>query len=279
MRELVDCHVHTARCGHASGNAAQYVEAARAAGVSTLVFAEHLPLPEHMDPMRRLSLHPDDLDHYAEEVLELAANESGLQVVLGIEVDWLPGFEEFTIRQLDRARQAGVSVIVGSVHFLGGWAFDDPNELGLWNEADVDEVYEAYFMEWCAAAESGLFDVMAHPDLPKKFGHRPCGDVSSWYKRAATAASRSGTAIEVSTAGLRKPVRELYPAPELLAAFCVAGVRATVGSDAHEPCDVGYRIEAAYDMMVEVGYNYVACPDGGGTWRTIEIGVPRGSRM
>ncbi len=278
MRELIDCHVHTARCGHAAGTAVQYVEAARAAGVSTMVFAEHLPLPEHLDPGRHLSLHPDDLERYAEEVLELAADACGLRIVLGAEVDWLPGLEEFTTAQMDRARAAGVSVLVGSVHFLGEWAFDDPHDLDRWNDVDVDEVYETYFTEWCAAAESGLFDVMAHPDLPKKFGHRPRGDVSPWYERAASAASRFGTAIEVSTAGLRKPVAELYPAPALLAAFHAAGVRATVGSDAHAPGEVGYRIETAYDMMAEAGYRFVTCPDGGGTWRTIEIGAPRGSR-
>jgi histidinol-phosphatase (PHP family) len=274
MREIVDCHIHTAACGHAVGCAEEYVTAARAAGVSTLVFTEHLPLPPELDPHRHLALAPDDLERYAEEILTLSATTTDLTVVCGAEVDWLPGHEEFSLAAIAQAQAAGIVVLMGSVHFLDTWAFDDPHDLARWDSVDVDEIYNAYFTRWYDAVTSGRFDVMAHPDLPKKFGHRPLADPAPLYRQAAAVASAAGVAIEVSTAGLRKPVGELYPAPALLAAFADAGVRATAGSDAHAPEEVGYRIDAAYDAMLSAGYTAVVCPDGGGSWREIPIAHP-----
>ena len=274
MPELIDCHVHTARCGHASGEASEYIEAARRRSISTLVFTEHLPLPQRLDPMRRLSLHPDDLAVYAEEILALAAATVDVKVVLGIEVDWLPGDEEHMLAMLHSARALGVQVVMGSVHFLGDWAFDDPAEIGRWSDQDVDAVYAEYFDRWSQATASGIFDVMAHPDLPKKFGHRPSGDTSAMYAQAAAAAASSATAIEISTAGLRKPVGEMYPAPRLLEAFFAAGVQVTVGSDAHAPTDVGRSLEQAYALAASVGYTSLVCPDGEGQWRKVDIWAP-----
>ncbi len=271
MPELIDCHVHTARCGHARGEAREYIEAARRRSISTLVFTEHLPLPQRLDPKRRLSLHPDDLAVYAEEILTLAAATEDLKVVLGIEADWLLGEEEYTLTMLDRARTLGVQVVMGSVHFLGDWAFDDPAELDRWNDRDVNAVYIDYFELWAQATASGIFDVMAHPDLPKKFGHRPSGDTSAMYGQAAAAAALSATAIEISTAGLRKPVGEMYPAPQLLEAFFAAGVQVTVGSDAHAPADVGHSLEKAYALAASVGYTAFVCPDGEGQWRKVVL--------
>lgn len=260
MRELIDCHIHTERCGHASGTASQMVSAAVFAGLAGVVMTEHLPLPEDLDPDRRLSMCDGEIEAYAEEVLGLAERVRGLQVVLGAEADWLPGREGHTERILADARNAGVTVVLGSVHFIGDWAFDDPNDLSEWEKRDVDEVWSAYFSSWCDAARSGLFDVMAHPDLPKKFGHRPTIDPASLYDAAARAAAEGGVAIEVSTAGLRKPVAELYPSPELLQAFASRGVPATVGSDAHATAEVGFGIAGAYDALLSAGYERVALP-------------------
>lgn len=276
MREMIDCHVHTARCGHAKGSAVEYVEAAIEKGVATLVFAEHLPLPDDLDPDRRLSLPIGELEEYASEVLALAESYREIQVVLGAEVDWLEDRQEYMLEMIDRARGLGVAYFLGSVHFLGSWAFDSPHELERWGEVAVDDVYERYFSQWCVAASSGLFDCMAHPDLPKKFGHRPTRDAGAWYESAASCAALGGTAIEVSTAGIRKPVGEIYPAPSMLSAFFSAGVEATVGSDAHEPAEVGYGLSQAYAALTDAGYTYAVCPNGGGKWRKVMLDISRG---
>lgn len=271
MCRLIDCHVHTQACGHAEGTVGDYVEAAQLAGIDALIFTEHLPLPEALDPDRHLSPAPADFERYAEQVL--AASPEGLRLVLGGEADWLPGHVQFAEQTRRWARQLGVQVMLGSVHFIEDWAFDDPQNLAEWDSKDVDAVWERYFALWCDAAASGAFDVMAHPDLVKKFGHRPSRDASELYAAAAAAARSSGVVIEVSTAGLRKPVGELYPGPGLLDAFARAGVPATVGSDAHRPDEVGFGFERAAAALAQAGYDRVALPLGGGDvqWYPLQV--------
>lgn len=271
MRELIDCHIHTDRCGHATGSAAQMVSAAVFGGLTGIVMTEHLPLPEDLDPDRRLSMHPEQVESYAEEVTALAERVHGLEVVLGAEADWLPDRTEHMREVVASSRALGVQVVLGSVHFIDGWAFDDPHDVAEWERRDVDEVYERYFALWCDAARSGLFDVMAHPDLPKKFGHRSSRDLEGLYRAAAAAAADGSVGIEVSTAGLRKPVSELYPADGLLAAFAQAGVPASVGSDAHDPAEVGFGISAAYDALARAGYARAGLPLGRQEWRWIDL--------
>ncbi len=260
MRELIDCHVHTELSGHGSGTVAQAVGAAVFMGLSGLVLTEHLPLPRGLDPAHHISMPMDRLSSYASEVREWSTRARGMQVVVGAEADWIPGREEETAEIRLAAAKAGVSVLVGSVHFLDGWAFDDPHNLHEWEGRDIDQVWERYFEVWCDAASSGVFDVMAHPDLVKKFGHFPATDPRGWYAEAADAAARGGVIIEVSTAGLRKPVGELYPGAVLLGAFREAGVPATVGSDAHDPAEIGSAIDLAYEALSEAGYTQVAFP-------------------
>lgn len=271
MHELIDCHIHTERCGHASGTVSQMVGAAVFAGLSGIVLTEHLPLPDDLDPNHHLAMPACDLASYAEEVRDQASRVKGLQVVLGAEADWLPGREAHAVATRASAAELGVEVFLGSVHFLGEWAFDDPHSVAMWDTWDVDEVWTSYFRTWCEAASSGVFDVMAHPDLVKKFGHRPSFDPRELYAEAARAAARGGVLIEVSTAGLRKPVGEIYPGPDLLAAFCAAGVGATVGSDAHAPDEVGFRLDAAYDALATAGYRSVRFPTGSKSSREIVL--------
>jgi histidinol-phosphatase (PHP family) len=271
MREMIDCHVHTQRCGHATGTVAQMVGAAVFKGLSGVVMTEHLPLPDDIDPSRHLSMPADDLATYVDEVHSMAERVKGLQVITGAEVDWLPGREEYSAGMRRDAEALGIEVFLGSVHFIGDWAFDSPHDLAEWDRRDVGEVWEQYFSLWCDAASSGLFDVMAHPDLVKKFGHRPSFDTSDLYAEAARCAAQSGVMIEVSSAGLRKPVGEIYPGPELLSAFRAAGVEATAASDAHAPDEIGLGIEDSYAALHEAGYRQVAFPVGRGEVRYIEL--------
>jgi len=260
VRELIDCHVHTELSGHGGGSVGQMVSAAIFTGLSGLVLTEHLPLPEGMDPHNHISMPSDALVGYARDVGAWAQRARGLEVVVGAEADWIPGRESETAAIRDAAAAAGVTVFLGSVHFLDGWAFDDPHHLEEWDDRDIDEVYARYFAYWCDAARSGVFDVMAHPDLVKKFGHRPTFDPRELYAEAARAAADGGVLVEVSTAGLRKPVGEIYPAHDLLVAFREAGVGATAGSDAHGTDEVGRDIEVAYDALVAAGFSEVHLP-------------------
>jgi len=273
MRQLTDCHIHTERCGHAVGTVDEYVAAGVKHGLLGMVITEHLALPDDLDPHRNLSMPACDLDDYLVEVDLTRQRYPEIEVISGIEADFLPGREGATAMALAAAknRSDGVRMVLGSVHFIDGWVFDDPNRIEEWERHDVDVAWRDYFSLWCDAVRSGMFDVMAHPDLVKKFGHRPTFDPRELYAEAARVASSAGVLIEVSTAGLRKPVAELYPGHELLAAFRQAGVAATAGSDAHDPSEVGYKIESAYDALARAGYESVQFPDGSGEWRSLPL--------
>jgi histidinol-phosphatase (PHP family) len=273
VRELVDCHIHTQRCGHATGTVDEYVRAAVHRGLGGICITEHLALPEEFDPNNHLSMPACDLEDYLVEVDLARQRFPEIDVVAGLEADFLLGRETETALAIADARERsdGARMVLGSVHFIGTWAFDDPHHVEEWDSRDIDGVWLEYFDLWRSACASHMFDVMAHPDLPKKFGHRPTFDTRELYLDAAATAADAGVAIEVSTAGLRKPVGELYPAHDLLVAFREAGVPATVGSDAHDPSEVGYEIPAAYDALLAAGYTGVLFPDGAGGWRTIQL--------
>lgn len=254
MSITIDLHMHTSRCGHAHGTLAEYVMAARAAHVDVIAFTDHLALPDGYDPDGEYAMRQDELPAYVSEVRALADSVDAPKVLLGIEADWIPAHRAQTARAI---ASAPFDLVLGSVHFLEDWAFDDPRLIGEWETRDVGAAWSQYFDAFTEAAASGLFDVMAHPDLVKKFGHVPADDLSRLYDDVAAAVADAGVAVEVSSAGLRKPCAEIYPSEALLEAFCRAGVPATTGSDAHTPAEVGMGLDAARSALLRAGYDRV----------------------
>jgi histidinol-phosphatase (PHP family) len=230
-------------------------------------------MPAGMDPKSEVSMPACDLEDYLVEVDLVRDRYPEIEIVTGVEADYLPGRMDEARATLKAAteRSDGARVVLGSVHLLGDWTFDDPRTLESWESRSVDQVWEEYFANWGDACRTGLYDIMAHPDLVKKFGHLPTFDCRELFSEAARVAAETGVLIEVSTAGLRRPVGELYPGAALLLAFSDAGVPATVGSDAHTPSEVGLQIEAAYDALFVAGYRSVAFPNGSGGWRSISL--------
>lgn len=174
-------------------------------------------------------------------------------VRLGIEADYFPGAET-AIAGL--VAQAAFDYVIGSVHWIRAWGFDLLGVPGLWDGHDVDTAYREYFALLGRAARTGLFDIMAHPDLIKVMGYRPSAglDLDALYRDAAAAFAAGGVAVEVSTAGLRKPVGELYPVLDFLRACHDRGVPMTLASDAHAPGDVGRDFDCAVDLARAAGY-------------------------
>lgn len=252
---MIDLHIHTSRCGHAEGDPSQYVDAARAAGVEVMTFSDHLPLPPGYP--RGYSMAWDELPTYVADIRALAQvtrADGGPEVLLGVEADWIRGREPLARAAL---AEHDFDMVLGSVHFIGDWAFDDPDLRARYAEWTPDELWIRYFDDLCAAAATGLYDVMAHPDLVKKFGVWPSMDPSSLYREAAAVFAEHGVAVEVNTAGLRKPCGEIYPSLELLTCCRRAGVAATVGSDAHRPEDVGASWDDAVGLLRAAGYSSV----------------------
>lgn len=256
LKQLVDYHTHTTRCGHAVGTMAEYVEAAIAAGIREIGFSDHIPLywmPEaKRDP--GFAMQMEELEAYVADVCRLRERYPEIPIRLGIEADFIPGREEELARILRRFEW---DYVIGSVHFIGDWAFDDPSRVNRYAEWDISELYAKFFTLEQMAAESGLFDILAHIDLIKKFGHRPSHDLGRLYADVAERIARAGVAIELSTAGLRKPVGEVYPNPTLLAECCRRGVPLVISSDAHSPEEVAWGFADAKALAMQIGYTEV----------------------
>lgn len=258
---LVDYHIHTARCGHARGEMAAYVEHAIRSGLPEMGFSDHIFLywlpPEQRDA--ELAMLEDGFDAYVEDVLRLRREYPDIEIRLAVEADFIVDHESTLAGILDRYPW---DYVLGSVHFIGDWGMDDSRYIDRYDAWDIDDLYEHYFSLVLRAANSGHFDTMAHLDLVKKFGHRARKDLADLYGRVARGLAAAGVAIEVNTAGLRKPVAELYPHLDLLTACRKAGVPATLGSDAHAPEEVAANFPLGVDHLRAAGYERILSYQG-----------------
>ena len=249
---LPDYHTHTALCGHATGRPQEYAEAAKTLGLTAIGMADHLPLLPDADP--ELTMSTADLPDYVAEVQALKSDYPGY-VLLGIEADYRP----HTVSEVgDLLRAYPFEYVIGSVHFLEDWAFDDPRFVSEYSDKDIDEVWVQYLELVGDAAESDLFTIMGHLDLVKKFGYRPTRTLDKELDRLVTRLARSGVIVEINTAGLHKPIAEAYPEPDILLRLRKADVPITFGSDAHRPEHVGRDFQYATQLAKEAGYTHFA---------------------
>ena len=235
---------------------AAYVERAVRAGLPEMGFSDHIFMywlpPERRDP--ELAMPEEQFGGYVEEVFRLRRAHPEIAIRLSVEADFIEDHEASLAGILDGYPW---DYVLGSVHFIGDWGMDDSRYLATYEDWDIDELYERYFDLICRAADSGHFDTIAHLDLVKKFGHRPTRDPRALYDRVARPLAAAGVAVEVNTAGLRKPVGELYPHLDLLVACRKAGVPATLGSDAHAPEEVAADYGLAVAHLQAAGYERV----------------------
>jgi histidinol-phosphatase (PHP family) len=242
-------------------NVERYRAAAAAAGIEELGVSEHVyRFRQALDLWRHplwLENANDDLDEYCEFVRSTSLR-------LGVECDFVPGAEGRTAAMLE-ARD--FDFVVGSVHFVGeGDAAVDHDGFDVWDgDADPEGIWTRYFEHFDRCARSGLFDILAHPDLVKVWGRErplPEGDLRRFYEPAVEAIVAGGSAVELSTAGLRKPVGELYPARDFAELVVEAGVPFALSSDAHLPEQIGFRYDDALAFLDELGVEEIAVFEG-----------------
>ena len=237
-------------------NAERYREAATERGIEELGVAEHVhrfvqALEVWTHPFwRRWAV--DDLDAYCEFVRQ----ETDLK--LGIEADFVPGREDRMANLLDARNW---DYVVGSVHFLRDEAVDMRGDWDVWRSGEPAKVWQRYFETLGEAARSGMYDVLAHPDLVKVWGEgapRPDGDPRRYYEIAMEGIAESDVAVEVSTAGLRKPVEEIYPDRAFLEMCIEAGRPVALSSDAHLPDELGHEYDRALEFLDDLGVGELA---------------------
>jgi histidinol-phosphatase (PHP family) len=261
---LTDYHVHlrpderehTPERAFTPANAERYRETAGERGIDELGVAEHiyrfsaaLDIWEH--PFWR-PYATDDLDQYCGFVRE----ETDLK--LGIEMDFVPGREDRIATVLDRCEW---DYVVGSIHFLRDHSIDT-EEYSIWGSGESPErIWRRYFETVAESARAGLFDIISHPDLVKVWGRSapwPEGDLRRYYEPAVEAFAESGVAVELSTAGWRKPVGEQYPSVPFLEMVIDAGCPIALSSDAHTPDQLGFEYERAVELLDGLGVRELA---------------------
>ena len=251
---MIDYHLHGNFCGHATGDLAEYVEAAVAKGFTEIGFSDHLPKVVDPDPYHAML--EENLPRYVERVLALREAYRGrITIKLGIEADYFAGHEGETKRLLD---SYPFDYVLGALHFLGDWHFTSKQGLPRYEREDPAEAFPEYFELLKSMIETGLFDVVAHPDALRRGAFQPVRSMEKEHREIAGLLARRGMAIEVNTAGIRRGLGSVYPDPGLLAACVAEEVPVTIGSDAHSPADVGRDYAAAFRLLAGLGVSTVA---------------------
>ena len=247
--------MHTPLCRHATGEPTELAAQAAHLGLAEIGFSDHSPMPQDgFDDWRMLQ---GELDLYVEKVQQARHDHPQLAIKLALEVDFIPGQEEW-IKSLS-ARHPW-DYLIGAVHYVSdSWDLDNPAKLSEWKHRDPFAIWTAYFERLTQAVESGLFEIIAHADLCKKFCFYPKQDCTPLFGKFLDAARRKGVAMELNTAGLRKDCKEIYPSPQIVQLAAQIGVPITFASDAHAPNEVGMDFAGAVALAKSAGYTHYCC--------------------
>ncbi len=245
----VDLHNHTALCNHAEGTVNQYVEAAIANGTDIFAFTDHAPMD--FDPKYRMSF--EQMSEYKAMVMNAKEKyKDQIDILFAYEVDYLEGHMD------DKILNAKVDFLIGSVHFIDEWGFDNPEFIGHYEHEDIDVIWQKYFDLIEKMAQSRLFDIVGHIDLIKVFKYLPIRSITEIAAKALQAIKAANMVLEINVAGYRKPIGEAYPSRALLEQAFVLGIPITFGSDAHKPEQIGLYRKEAEALAKSVGYTHCA---------------------
>lgn len=248
---LPDYHLHTPLCKHARGEPVEYRLHAKHIGLLEICFTDHVPAPDGYDPDHRMAL--EEFPVYQRQILSLH-NGQAPEVLMGIEADYYEGCTGFLQQWLPVQM---FDYVLGSVHFIDDWGFDNPGERQIWDSVDVTATWQHYFGSIRKMIGTGLFDAIGHLDLPKKFGYRPVDrDLREMVCPVLDDMARAGMGMEVNTSGLRKPVGEIYPSLLILTLARERDIPICFGSDAHLPSEVGSGFSEALRWVREAGYTH-----------------------
>ena len=254
MQGALDYHIHTKLCGHASGEMEEYVLAAQKAGLREMGFSDHIPM-YFQEVVPGFAMSEEELEQYVGEVYRLRQAFPDIKLLLGLEADYAQGQENKLINLL---KSYDFDYVLGSVHWIGNWSFDDERQSAEYQKWNLAELYRHYFGLVQAAAKSGCFQIMAHTDLIKKLGFRCPEPLDQIYEETARVFRDAGVCAELNTAGWRVPVKEIYPHLEFLERCCHYRVPVTLGSDAHQPGMVAEGFGEAVALLKDIGFKQIA---------------------
>jgi len=241
---LIDYHIHTI-FSDGKKDVSDYVDEAVKRKIDEIGFSDHIRFKK-VDWSMNLA----DLPNYVSKITQLK-KAGKISIKMGLEVDFVPSKMAGLMRLINKFN---FDYLVGSVHFIGEWGFDDEKQMHKWKRKNIDEVYQQYFELVQNMAKSRLFDIVGHLDIVKKFDFRPKKDISGLLLETVEIISESKMCVEVNTSGLRKPCCEIYPSEKLIKMCFDNGLPITLGSDAHSPEEVGADFDKAVDLLRKIGY-------------------------
>jgi len=245
----VDLHNHTILCGHATGSVEEYVTKALQNNIEYFGFSDHAPMD--FDPKFRMKF--EQMEEYEKSVLHVKNKyKKDIDILLGYEVDFLEGYIE------EKVLKSNVDYLIGSVHFIDKWGFDNPEFIGKYKNKNIDKIWEEYFEAIEALAKSRLFDIVGHIDLIKIFNFLPKKDIKSIAHKAIKEIKKANMVVEINAAGYRKPVKEAYPSEDIMELLSQYDVPITFSSDAHKPEQVGFKQKEIYALAKKYGYEQCA---------------------
>lgn len=252
MPKPYDYHMHTPLCHHAEGEPVEYAAQAVKNGIEEIGFSEHSPMER--DDFDEWRMYLSELENYLNKVRDAQQAFPELRIKFGLEVDYIPGYENWiehlaTLHQWD--------YFIGSVHYVYDmWDFDNPDKMDEWHSREAWDVWDEYFQRLTKAAESGLFQTIGHPDLCKKFGIYPGKETQSLWNPFLEAVKDNDIAIELNTAGNHKDCKEIYPHPDILTKAAKMEIPLSFASDAHAPGEVGRDWDQAMKLAHSSGFDY-----------------------
>ncbi|MBI1373791.1 MAG: histidinol-phosphatase HisJ family protein [Phycisphaera sp.] len=252
QRIVYETHMHTPLCRHAEGEPERYAEVAEQRGLRGIIVTCHNPMPDAGFGGPNIRMNEDEVDTYL-AIIERArdAFDGRVEVHAGLECDYFPGFEHVVEQQ---TRDLPLNFVLGSVHpQLMNWR----RKFALFSPIDAQFTY---FNQLADAAETGLFDSIAHPDLIKNVtaNYYNLDNLIDHIRATLDRIAKTGAAMELNTSGLNKVVPEMNPSPRILAEMKRRDIPVTVGADAHVPDRVADHYEEAYDLLEAAGYTHVS---------------------
>ncbi len=246
---LVDLHNHTILCNHAKGSTTEYIQKAIEEGTKYFGFSDHAP----MNFSQKYRMRFDQMKYYENDILSLKERyKDKIEILLAYEVDFLEGYMD------ERVLNANVDYLIGSVHFIKKWEFDNPEFIGEYKNRDINQIWQEYFDTIEKMAKTNLFDIVGHVDLIKIFKYMPTKDIKTIAKKAIKAIKKSDMVVELNTAGYRKPIGEAYPSNTILELLSEYDIPITFGSDAHDPKQIAFKSNEIENLAKEFGYTKCA---------------------
>ncbi len=243
----VDLHNHTTLCNHATGSMEDYIKRAIELKIDIFGFSCHAPMdfePEYRMTLAQSKTYEQDVLNFKEKY------KNDIQILLAYEVDYMSN-SKFIEQDI---LNANVDYLIGSVHFIDKWGFDNPEFIGLYKEKDIDTIWEEYFQTVSKMVKTGYFDIVGHLDLIKVFKYLPTKNIKTIALQTMKDIKKSNMVLEINSAGLRKPIKEQYPSYDLLQLAFELDIPITFGSDAHSIEQVGFGYDEIIKIAKQIGY-------------------------